>query len=31
MSFVDVKCDVCGTEKQLRYQKYTKNINKYGY
>ena len=26
---IDVKCDVCGNEKKLIYQKYTKNIRKY--
>jgi len=28
---VNVKCDICGKEKTLTYQKYTKNISKYSY
>lgn len=28
---IKVKCDVCGTEKYLSYQKYTKNISSYNY
>jgi len=28
---IKVKCDVCGKEKYLKYQKYTKNISTYGY
>lgn len=26
---INVKCDVCGSEKVLRYQKYNKNVSKY--
>jgi len=28
---IDVKCDVCGKEKMLAYQKYTKSIESYNY
>lgn len=28
---IDVKCDVCGKEKSLAYQKYTKSIESYNY
>jgi len=28
---INVKCDVCGFEKQLSYRKYRKNINRQGY
>lgn len=27
---VEVKCDVCGCEKEIKYQDYNKNISKYG-